>query len=177
MKLIDVKGIYVQQKDLIFLLKLNDTKQVNIPEEIINSIYDKILISSYIDDNKFIRFTNPDEIAFFQKLDFILNPQNFNQKSDLELMNLLNSKILEKQNMIHSYFSLPFDVRSEKFKSDFNYGQFLEFQISEIRDIIDYKQGKSKVKMPKLVCGFIEATGDEPSKSSQKVLKLFKQNK
>lgn len=71
MKIIRNKEIYIQKTD-IFLLSTSNTV---IPKQVTINLLNKENLSEINNDNKydFIKFTEPEIIEFFSKLDWILN--------------------------------------------------------------------------------------------------------
>lgn len=103
-----------------------------------------------IDDRnryEFIEFTEPEEMEFFKKLDWIIDYNKVKDMSEDELIELGKS-MAEKSNEIAEKYNA---MSQEKRKQNQNLvveHELLEFKMHSLKDIIYFKRGELKIKLP-----------------------------
>lgn len=145
MKIFLNDSVYVQKNDIGYLSHTDRA----IPA----SIYTKVFSSgiTIINDSnryEFVKFSEPSEIEFFEQLDLIVNYDDYKDLSKEEIIDAGN-KINEERNNIAEIFNAMSDEEKERNMNLYTKCDELEFKVLSIRDILWYKEGHLKLKMPR----------------------------
>lgn len=144
MKIFKDNKVYVQKNDIAFL---NHT-DIAIPASIFMKVFGNGIV--LIDDSnryEFIEFDLPEEISFFEKLDWVVNYDDVKDLSDEETINL-GQKIANEKNSLASKFNSMSEKDKKKNMDIVGKCELLDFKIYSLRDILWFKQGHIKMTLP-----------------------------
>lgn len=158
MKIVTGDKVYVQKNDIAYL---NQT-DLPIPASIFMKVFGAGIV--IIDDRnryEFIEFTEPEEMEFFKKLDWMIDYNKVKDMSEDELIELGKS-MAEKSNEIAEKYNA---MSQEKRKQNQNLvveHELLEFKMHSLKDIIYFKRGELKIKLPEEIShSIIEVLSEE----------------
>lgn len=142
MKIITNNAVYVQKKDILYLLKNN----LPLPKQLFKNEKSIFIID---DANKydFVKFENPNIINFFRNLDWIID---YNSVKDLSYFKILElgENINQKRNQLTMQFN---SLSKEDRKSHLDIMdecKLLDFKIEGLRDFLWFKQGYLQMNLP-----------------------------
>lgn len=139
--------VFVQKKDLVFLLRCYIDNKLILPDSIFKEIYSRMLLEVDFDGKDFAMFNKKEELAFFDKIDFIMDYNEFKNKCSYCLMELEEKIIEERKFLVDS-------LKSHKLRSTWNCNmiglrcEFLDYKLSSLNDILNYKRGKESYFIP-----------------------------
>lgn len=128
------------------------------------------------DDNRyeFIEFNEPDQIEFFQSLDWIINFDEVKGLSEAKIIDL-GQKIANERNGIAQKFNSMSPEEKEKNVDMVSQFDLLDFKMYSLRDIYWLKQGKIQMTLPE---GIEFPTPTTQEKGIKRLIKtLFNKNK
>ena len=129
---------YVQQCDMNNIMHLGD----EVPGAFINDYYSERRSEN---PNDFYRFTNPSEIAFFKKQDWIIDYKLFRDASKEELHRII-SKLEEQFNQKRIEFNnARYGVDRSRIDKEC---QVLDYEISSIKNIYLHKLANRSMELP-----------------------------
>ena len=178
MKIVTDKKVYVQLNDVMNLI--HNCDGIAIPGAIFDQVFADRQPLICTDDNRynFIEFTQPVVIEFFKNWTYSVDYLTLKDFSDQELEKQFYA-IQETRNTIADKFNaLP----TEEKEANYNLYQecdLLEFKLLSIRDVVWFRQGHLKFKLPKGIAkdsGLKQQEAKEP-KGFQKIINLFKPKK
>ena len=165
MKIFTENKVYVQKNDIAYL---NQT-DLPIPASIFMKVFGQGVV--IIDDRnryEFMEFTKSEEIDFFKKLDWIIDYNEVKELTEDELM-ALGQSIAERSNMIAKKYNAMTQKEREKNQNMIFEHELLEFKMHSLKDIILFKRGDLKIKLPKDVSKpIIEISSDTPQSTERK---------
>ena len=162
MKIITKDKAYVQLNDLQYLMRFERT----IPASIIESVFGEVFIVTDSNRYEFKEFTKKEEIEFFANLDYSVDYAKFASMSEEEIMNYGMSIAEEKNKFAEKFNAMSEEERKEKYEEAADYAEMLDFKMLSVRDILWFKQGHLKMKLPKGL-----KFSEEESKTEKKGLK------
>lgn len=145
MKIVTDKKVYVQKNDIAYL---NQT-DLPIPASIFMKVFGHGIV--IIDDRnryEFIEFTEPEEIEFIKKIDWMIDYNEIKDLSEEELMELGNHIAEESNKIARKYNAMTTEKRKQNQHLVFEH-ELLEFKMRSLKDIILYKRGELKINLPK----------------------------
>lgn len=101
MKIVTKNKVYVQLNDIAILY----TSDFPIPAFIVKKTADKTLIISEQNRFDFIEFTEPEEINYFKKQDWIIDYLKFKDKTDEEFREIDHELTKEYNKLVRKYNS------------------------------------------------------------------------
>lgn len=139
--------VYVQLQDIFFIF--HET-YITIPESIITKVFSNVTI---VDDSNrfdFVRFDEDSEVAFFKKLDFIIDYDDYKDLTDKQL-NEKYQKAVEMHNSVATEFnSMPLNLRNRNMDLRNKNAQLKHLFIS-ISDLYELKHGNISFPFPEFV--------------------------
>lgn len=144
MKIITDSAVYVQKNDIAYL----SSSDLAIPASIFMKILDngKFIVN---DSNRydFIKFEEESEIEYFKGLDWIIDYNEVKDLSDEEIIELGQGIGKEREEIANTFNSMS---KEEKRKSAdmITKCYLLDFKFYSLRDILWFKQGHIKMKLP-----------------------------
>lgn len=152
MKLINNGCVYVQ---------LNDIVQISgLVSGVPRTVYTKAFQgkSNIIDDSnryKFVKYDEPDEIIFFMNQYWIIDYNQFKNKTPEEIQEYAHSLFLEEQEIVDEFNNLP-ESEQDKNYSMLREHRLLRHMFVDLKLISDYKDGILNMEIPgeeiKVVC-------------------------
>ena len=147
MKVVIDDKVYVQNKDLQNLLSSCDG--IAVPASIFDNIFGDIFIVDESNRYEFVEFSNPEDIEFFKKCDWIIDYHDFDGMSVEEIIKYGN-KIIDNINRLSTKFnSLPEEQRKALYESITSEINRLDYKIDSIRDLALHKKGRLKFYIPR----------------------------
>lgn len=172
MKIITETKAYVQLNDLAYLLR--GCENMPIPASIFEKCFMEPLI--VIDSNRyeFVEFTEPTAIEFFKKWSYSVDFIALQSFTDEELLKQINSINDKRNGIVRLYNAMTAESKADHYNL-VNECEMLEFQMYSIRDILWFRQGHLKFKLPSDISSRIEL----PQKESgiKKYFKRFRKEK
>ena len=163
MKIITEDKAYVQLNDLQYLMRSNKA----IPSSIIESVFGEVFIVTDNNRYEFKEFTKKEEIEFFANLDYSVDYAKLASMSEEEIMAYGMSIAEEKNKFAEKFNAMSEEERKEKYEEAADYAELLDFKMLSVRDILWFKQGHLKMKLPK----GLKFSSEEDSKQEKKGLK------
>lgn len=144
MKIKTNNGIYVQKNDIAYLSISN----LNIPASIFMTMFGSEI--TIIDDSNrydFVKFSNPEEIEFLSKIDWIID---YNEIKDLSKKQLIEKakSILEEQRIICKKYNSMSSHDKKLNKELYTKCELLDYEINSLADFLALKEGNSKIELP-----------------------------
>ncbi len=143
MKIITDHAVYVQKDDIAFFNRMD----LVIPA----SIFMKAFGSGIVDGSnryEFVKFESPKEIEFFQGIDWMIDYNAVKDLSEEETITLGQSIAEEKNGIARSFNSMSPEEREQNMDMVSQW-EFLDFKMYSLRNVLWFKQGKIKMKLPK----------------------------
>ena len=147
MKIIYENKAYVQLNDLAVLMNFNEGKAI--PGSIVIDVLSEIFICTDENRYQFKEFNTPEQVKFFKELDYSVNYLDYKDMSEEEIIQCGETIANEMNELAEKVNSL---VRSGKTapRELYNNYEQLEFKLLSIRDILWFKQGHLKIKLPQV---------------------------
>ena len=145
MKIVTDSAVYVQKNDIAYL----SSSDLAIPASIFMKVLDngKFIVN---DSNRydFIKFEEESEIEYFKGLDWMIDYNEVKDLSDEEFIKLGRSIAEEQASFVEQYNAMD---KEERIKNQnlAHKCELLEFKYYSLRDILWFKQGHIKMKLPK----------------------------
>ena len=147
MKIVTDNAVYIQNKDIIYLSRIN----VPVPSSLFNQIYnDDIVIIDDLNGNGFVKLDKDSEIQFFKSLDWIVDYQNV-KDLNIDDFKKLKQKIINEKNQIANQYNSMSDKERKENINIVNRFDLLEYKLQSLKEILNYKLGQLDIKMPKEV--------------------------
>ena len=146
MKILKDNKIYVQKNDIAYLNVTNEA----IPASIYLKVYGRGI--TIIDDSnryEFIEFTDPKEIEFFQRLDWIIDYNEVKDLTEEQIIQLGKEVAAEKNRRADEFNAQPETYRRETIERVLAEQELFDFKMYSLRDIIMFKRGELTFKLPK----------------------------
>lgn len=147
MKIIENNKIYVQKKDIKFLN--TSPFYIPIPSSLLSIIYDeKIREIDDVSKNQFIEFSSPEEINFFQSIDWIINYDEIKDLGEREIFNVALNLAQNKNDILSkfSYMSKKTKIRNANLLIECD---LIDFKIYSLKEILAFKKGLIQIELPK----------------------------
>lgn len=156
MKIVLEDKVYVQNNDLAHLMHAMEGKAI--PASIIQKVFGEVFICC--DDNRyeFVEFDQPEEIDFFKSFTYSVNYMDLKDLSEEDLIKVGGSIIEHRNTIAQKYNSMTPEER-EKNADLRTECDMLEFKWMSIRDVVWFKQGHLKMKLPRDVVKLEEKNG------------------
>ena len=173
MKIVTDKAVYVQKNDIMYLYQ----SDLTIPGSIFIKVFGNgtVIIN---DDNRyeFIEFNEPDQIKFFQSLDWMIDFDEVKDLSEAEIIDL-GQKIASERNSIAQKFNSMSPEEKEKNADMVFQCDLLDFKMYSLRDIYWLKQGKIQMTLPEGIEFPTPATINQEKGIKRLIKTLFNKNK
>lgn len=144
MKIITENKVYVQKNDIAYLNRTD----MPIPASIFMKVFGQGVV--IIDDRnryEFVEFTEPEEIKFFKKQDWIIDYNEVKDLSETELIELGQNMTKKSNEIVEKYNSMTQKERRKNREMVVLY-ELLWYKIHSLKDLLLYKKGKLKMTMP-----------------------------
>lgn len=149
MKIITDDAIYVQKNDITYLNQYLSLSNLPIPSSIFEKVFGRnIVIIDNSNRYEFIKFDKPEEIEFFQGIDWMIDYNKVKDLSEEEIIALAKSIAEENNEIARRFNSMTPEERKKNINMAFQY-ELLDFKICSLRDILWFKQGHIKMDLPK----------------------------
>ena len=135
------EAVYVQKGDLMYVTHNCDS----MPAALMEDFFSDIVIINGDNRNEFVRFTNPSEVEFFRKQEWIIDYRDFRNLSEDEIMNK-GKEVIDKLNAVAEAFNASKnEAKREKL---YNEHELLEYRLQCVKEFLWYKQGHIKYSIP-----------------------------
>lgn len=149
MKIITDDAVYVQKNDITYLNQYLSLSNLPIPSSIFEKVFGRnIVIIDNSNRYEFIKFDKPEEIEFFQGIDWMIDYNKVKDLSEEEIIALAKSIVEENNEIARRFNSMTPEERKKNINMAFQY-ELLDFKICSLRDILWFKQGHIKMDLPK----------------------------
>lgn len=168
MKIITQEKAYVQLNDLMYLLRSFENKPI--PAVVFEKCFSKPMI--VVDSNRydFVEFSEPEAVEFFRNWQYSVDFLALQEFTDDELVNK-SMAINEERNAIAVKYNQMTDDEKSKNYHMVNECELLEFQMYSIRDVLWFRQGHLKFKLP---AGIAKTQQTKQESGIKKFFKRFK---
>ena len=147
MKIVTDNAVYIQNKDIIYLSRIN----VPVPSSLFNQIYNNdIVIIDDLNGNGFVKLDKDSEIQFFKSLDWIVDYQNV-KDLNIDDFKKLKQKIINEKNQIANQYNSMSDKERKENINIVNRFDLLEYKLHSLKEILNYKLEQLDIKMPEEV--------------------------
>lgn len=166
MKIITDNAVYVQKNDIAYL---NQT-DLAIPASIFMKVFGNGIV--IIDDSnryEFVKFEAPEEIEFFNDINWMIDYNEVKDLSEEETIALGQSIAEEKNNIAQRFNSMTPEERKENMNM-VSQCELLDFKMYSLRDVLWFKQGHIKMELPE---GVDLPIGFEQEKGIRKLIKTI----
>ena len=137
----DQEVVYVQKSDMMYVTHNCDS----FPAALMNDFFSDIVIINGDNRNEFVRFTDPSEVDFFRKQEWIIDYRDFRNLSEAKIMEMGNQTVDELNAVAEEFNS----TKNEKKKQElYKKHELLEFKFNSIREFLWFKQGHIEYSIP-----------------------------
>ena len=151
MKIITDDAIYIQKNDITYLNQYLSLNNLLIPTSIFEKVFgSNIVIIDNSNRYEFIKFDKPEEIEFFQGIDWIIDYNKVKDLSEKDIITLAKNIAEEKNGIAKRFNSMIPEKRKKNINMTFQY-ELLDFKIYSLRNILWFKQGHIKMDLPKWI--------------------------
>lgn len=145
MKIITSHAAYVQKNDIAYLNQTN----LAIPASIFMKVFGRgVFIVDDTNRYEFVEFNLPEEIEFFNGINWMIDYNEVKDLSEEEIISLGQSIVQEKNIIAQRFNSMSLNERKKNKELVFQC-ELLDFKMYSLRDILWFKQGHIKMKLPK----------------------------
>ena len=137
----DQEVVYVQKSDMMYVTHNCDS----FPAALMEDFFSDIVIINGDNRNEFVRFTDPSEVDFFRKQEWIIDYRDFRNLSEAEIMDMGTSTI-DELNAVAEEFN---GTKNEKKKEElYKKHELLDYKFNSIREFLWFKQGHIQYSIP-----------------------------
>lgn len=144
MKIFDNNKVYVQKKDINYLIKSDLPMPTSISMKLCEYSFAHIGARNQYE---FMEFENEEEIEFFKSVNFIVDYDKVKDLSKEEITVLIDASVDERNSLALRLNAMPLKEQ-EKHIDMINRCNFLEFTIRSLRDILSFRDGRIQVELP-----------------------------
>ena len=148
MKIVLENKVYVQLNDLAHMMKFLNGRSV--PVSVFDKVFGEVFVCTDSNRYDFVEFNTQEEIDFFKDLEYSVDYMECKDLTDKELI-AKGQSIADELNALADKFNSLTEEEKANSTSLVDRHGLLEFKMYSVRDVIFYKQGKLKMKMPKEV--------------------------
>ena len=143
MKVFANNAVYVQLSDLAFLIR----SDVFVPSSVADVFRDGTININYRNRYEFIKFSKIEDVEYFRNLDYIIDYNEFNEFNEDFLKTFASSLADQYNKFLYTYNSMSEEEKEEN-QDLHNKCDELDYKCNSIEDLIAFKQGKIKFKLP-----------------------------
>lgn len=157
----DKEKVYVQMNDLAMLTRMD----IPIPASIFEKVFSDVVIIDDTNRNDFVEFTEPDDIDFFNSLEWILDYKLLSSRLTEQELKEKQQEILNDMNDIaEKYNSIP-DNEKVNYQELVQKHELLGYKMYSISQMLGIRQGNIQIPFPIVPdsAGF-SCTGDDEFK-------------
>lgn len=137
MKIIRENAVYVQSRDIDYLMQ----SRILVPQFICTKPIGNLR------RNDFVKFVDPEKIAYFNSLDWIIDFDKYSSLTEKEII-LLGQEVVDEKNQISKeFYGLDDEVRSESVDMLIR-ESLLNFKMYALRDLLWQKKGYISFQFP-----------------------------
>lgn len=149
MKIFINKKVYVQVKDISFVMHMLSNINIECPKSILIKFFNKVYICNDKNKYDFIEFETKEEIDYFKKLDFIIDYKDYKKIS----YDKMNKYIEDIGNELYILSDKFHDLKKEEQNKKYDrYNALFEkkyYKMESIRELYRIKNGELLVDIPK----------------------------
>lgn len=138
-----VKKVYVQMNDIMMLTH----SDISIPASIFEKVFGDVVIVNDSNRMDFVEFTQPNEVEYFDSLDWIVDYKQIRYLSKEEIMEKRQEIANEMSEIAHRSISMP-DENDKDYQSLIQRLEILEYKIKSLAEILWVKQGHKQMPFP-----------------------------
>ena len=149
MKLFINNKVYVQVKDISFIMHMLPNINIECPKSILLKFFNKIYICNDKNKYDFIEFEDIEEINYFKQLDFIISYEDYKNISYEKMNKYIQDIGNELYTLADKYHELSEEEQKKKYD---RYNSVLEkkyYKIESIREMYKIKNGELIIDLPK----------------------------
>ncbi len=144
MKIITDNAAYIQKNDLAYLTHTD----LAIPESIFRKIFEKgIVIINDSNRYEFIKFEEASAIEFFSNIDWMIDYNSLKDLTDGEIIKMGQNITKKMATLAQKIDSIPKDDRKAQLDILTEFKN-LDFKLNSLKDILLFRQGHLKFKLP-----------------------------
>lgn len=145
MKIIHDNLAYIQKGDLRVIFNFSN---LVIPNSLVKKAFSEYNMVDRNNKDEFILIVDKEEIDFLKTVDFVIDFTEVKNKS-IEELNILKNNIINDYSKVLSIFNSLDENGKNKNISLYLKLNLFEYKIYSIEKVIQYKQGKIKLNLPK----------------------------
>ena len=133
--------VYVQKYDMMFIMHNCDS----LPAALMEDFFSDIVIINGDNRFEFVRFTDPSEVEFFKKQDWIIDYADYKDLTEEEIMEK-GMGVIDEINAVAQEFN---DSSSEKQRATlYDRHELLNAKLDSVKVFLWYKQGHIHFQLP-----------------------------
>ncbi len=148
MKIITENKVYVQYSDIVNLLSIITLANISCPLSVSKRCFAKSIIIDGENKYAFIEFTEPEAIKFFKSFPYFASYNELINKSEMEIMKLLEALNDEANKLINKYNSLNRNKQNKEYRKYCREYQLKCYIAMSLNDFLLYKKGEIEFDLP-----------------------------
>ncbi len=137
----DQEVVYVQKSDMMYVTH-NCT---SFPAALMDDFFSDIVIINGDNRDEFVRFTDPSEVEFFKKQDWIIDYLSFKDLTEEEIIGKCKSIIGELNAVIDEFNATNNEDKKQEL---YQKHELLDYKFNSAREFLWFKQGHVKYSFP-----------------------------
>lgn len=138
-----VKKVYVQMNDIMMLTH----SDISIPASIFEKVFSDVVIVNDSNRMDFVEFTQPNEVEYFESLDWIVDYKQIRYLPNEEIMEKRQELANEMSEIAHKSISIP-DEDEKDYQSLIQRLELLEYKMKSIGEILWVREGHKQMPFP-----------------------------
>ena len=148
MKILMNDRIFVQIKDIAFLIHVFPYISQDCPKQLLKKCFSKVLICNEENKYNFIEFNDIEEIEFLDSLNFIVNYYDYESLDFKEIIRNIENIGNELNNIVDKYQDLDKKTQEKQYDKFTYLFELKYYRMNSIREIYKIKAGELKVDLP-----------------------------
>ena len=138
-----VNKVYVQMNDMMMLAH----SDISIPTSIFEKVFSDVVVVNNSNRMDFVEFTQPNEVEFFESLDWIVDYKQIRYLSEEEIKEKVQ-EIANEMNEIANRFNSMTDEEKRDNQSLIQRHELLDYKMKYLAEILWVKQGRKQMPFP-----------------------------
>ena len=138
-----IKKVYVQMNDLMTLINTD----LSIPGSVFEKVFSDVVIVNDSNRMDFVEFTEPNDIKYFESLDWIVDYKEIRDLSEEEIKNK-GQEIAKEMNRIAERYNSMTDDQKYRNQSLIQKHELLDYKMKYLAEILWVKRGYREMPFP-----------------------------
>ncbi len=148
MKIITNDAVYVQYCDIFNIIDIVTLMKIECPTSVSRRCFRNDIVVDGDNRYAFMEFKEKDAIAFFKKLDCIIDYSSVFNKSEEELLEMIKVLFDEATALIDKYNKMNTKNQNKNYHKMHSEYHLKSYKAHSIRDYLKYKKGEIKFDIP-----------------------------